>query len=592
MSSWGKFYFIFWEVGKLDKSKNAHSKRYQKYELMFIKLTWVFISAGIFYFILSEIILSEKPVFQDIVLLKSTLWKLLFCVLVLLLHFVKGVIFRKDMLANNTIYYISNIAWLFVLSFAIIIMDFGIWTYAIILFAIMVSSLTKGTKPGLIIVGSSLLIHSAMTIIVHLSNIEGTSVVDPSMVKNILHIVFMYFALAIFALFCGMIYKDGIENEIENKSLMEQLEEKYLQLESAQEEIKNQYDKLKGTNSKLEETNKKLSESIAEFFTLQQISQAIGSILDIKELLKHLNDIILGVMGVNYSTIILFDEKTNRLKVYTTNISNVSDMATLVDNINCSVLLNALNYGQHIMENYVDPEMYKFTSGREVNSLISIPLNTKSRKFGLVLVEHKFSNAFDDENVRLLNIIAQQVGIAMENAELYQKMQELASRDGLTGVYNRQYFQTRLDMELKAAQKENYPLSLAIYDIDHFKRFNDTFGHLFGDKVLKAIVDAVSSSLRKNDIIARFGGEEFIILFPRTSLNEAYEKVESLRRMISQHMIKDDLVTASVTVSFGVSCFNECALSEGELLRTADDALYDAKAAGRNCIKVARRLTE
>ena len=559
---------------------------------MFIKLTWVFISVGIFYFILSEIILSEKPVFQDLMLLKSTLWKLLFCVVVLLLHFVKSVLFRKDLLANNTIYYISNIAWLFAISFAIIIMDFGLWTYTLILFVVLVTSLTRGTKTGLIIVGSSLAIHTALTLFVTWFGIKGSDVANSDLLSNILYIIFMYFALAMFAMFCGMIYKEGIENEIQNKNLMEQLEEKYLQLESAQEEIKNQYDKLKGTNSKLEETNKKLSESIAEFFTLQQISQAIGSILDIKELLKHLNDIILGVMGVNYSTIILFDEKTNRLKVYTTNISNVSDMAILADNINCSVLFNALNYGKHIMENYVDSNIYKFTSGREVNSLICIPLNTKSRKFGLVLVEHKLSNAFDDENVRLLNIIAQQVGIAMENAELYQKMQELASMDGLTGVYNRQYFQTRLEMEFKAAQKENYPLSLAIYDIDHFKRFNDTFGHLFGDKVLKAIVDAVSSSLRKNDIIARFGGEEFIILFPRTNLNEAYEKVESLRRMISQHIIKDILVTASVTVSFGVSCFNECALSEGELLRTADDALYEAKAAGRNCIKVARRLIE
>lgn len=566
---------------------------------MFIRLTWFFLFAGILYYILGDVILGRKPVFQDIVLLEDAFLKLSFCFFILLVHYVKGVLFRKDMLVNNAVYYISNIAWLFVLSFAIIIMDFGIWTYAIVLFAIVISSLTKGTKAGLILVASSFSIHSAMMIIVYLSDIPGTSVVEPTLVKNLLNLFFMYFALGLFALFCGMIYKEGIENDIENKNLMEQLEEKYLQLESAQEEIKNQYDKLKGSNSKLEdankkleETNKKLSESIAEFFTLQQISQAIGSILDIKELLKYLNDIILGVMGVNYSTIILFDEKTNRLKVHTTNISNVSDMATLVDNINCNILLYALNYGQHIIENYVDPDIYKFTSGREVNSLISIPLNTKSRKFGLVLVEHKLSNAFDEENVRLLNIIAQQVGIAMENAELYQKMQELASRDGLTGVYNRQYFQTRLDTELKAAQKENYPLSLAIFDIDYFKRFNDTFGHLFGDKVLKAIVDAVSSSLRKNDIIARFGGEEFIILFPRTNLNEAYEKVDSLRRMISQHIIKDNLVTASVTVSFGVSCFNECALTEGELLRTADDALYDAKAAGRNCIKVARRLTE
>ena len=387
--------------------------------------------------------------------------------------------------------------------------------------------------------------------------------------------------------FFPLIFLLILENEIKNRRLMERQEEKYLRLEAAQKEIKHQYDKLKDANSKLEDTNDMLSVKVAEFYTLQQISQAISSILDIKELLKYLNDVILGVMGVDYSTIILYDEKVDHLKVQTTNISNISEMATLVDNINCEVLLDALNNGQHILENFVDSQQYVFTCGREVNSLICIPLNTKSRKLGLILVEHKYSNTFDEDNLRLLKIIAQQVGIAMENAELYQKMQELARRDGLTGVYNRQHFQERLKSEYSAAMHENYPLSLAIYDIDCFKRFNDTFGHLFGDKVLKSTVEAVSTSLRKNDIIARFGGEEFIVLFPRTSLNEAYEKVEMLRRMIAQHIIKDNLVTASVTVSFGVSCFNECALSENELLKTADDALYEAKAAGRNCTKVA-----
>lgn len=559
---------------------------------MFIELTWFFIFSGILYFILSEIVFNQKPLFENHDLLGRTLSRLFFCLLLAVLHFVKSILSKKDILSNNKVYYISHIIWLAAISFAIIIMDFGTWPYAMLLFTILIISLTRGTKAGMIMVGSSLVIHTVLVLSVILFKINGITAINNDIFKSVLYLFFMYVALGLFALFCGMLYKDGIENEIENKSLLEQLEEKYLQLEMAQEEIKNHYDNLKGTNFKLEEINKKLSESIAEFYTLQQISQAISSILDIKELLKYLNDIILGVMGVNYSTIILYDDTTNRLKVHTSNIVNAGEIATLTENINCRALMDALDHGRQIMENYVDPSRYVFTKGREVNSLICIPLNTKSRKFGLVLVEHKLNNAFDDENVRLLNIIAQQVGIAMENAELYQKMRELASRDGLTGVYNRQYFQTRLEKELEAAQRENYPLSLAIYDIDHFKRFNDTFGHLFGDKVLITIVEAVSASLRKNDIIARFGGEEFIILFPRTNLNEAYEKVEALRKMISQHVIKDNLVAASVTVSFGVSCFSECALSEGELLRTADDALYDAKAAGRNCIKVARRLAE
>ena len=210
----------------------------------------------------------------------------------------------------------------------------------------------------------------------------------------------------------------------------------------------------------------------------------------------------------------------------------------------------------------------------------------------MILVEHTLSNAFDSENVRFLRIIAQQVGIVMENAELYVKMKEMARKDGLTGIYNRQYFQERLQFEFKEAQKNGWPLSLVIYDIDHFKKFNDMYGHLFGDKVLKSVAEVVASTLRKEDMIARYGGEEFTILLPRTSLDEAYEKVETLRKMISRHVIEDNLISVSVTASFGVSTFDECALTENDLVRTADDALYEAKAAGRNCVMTARRLYE
>ncbi|MCX7843019.1 MAG: sensor domain-containing diguanylate cyclase [Clostridia bacterium] len=381
-----------------------------------------------------------------------------------------------------------------------------------------------------------------------------------------------------------------MKSEEENQKLVKELSEKYDLLAVAQEESKYQYEKLKETNIKLEETNNKLTASIAEFYTLQQISQAISSILDVKELLRFINDVILGVLGVNNTTIVLYDEKRNRLKVHTTNIKDQAELIILKDNINCEILLNALCNSKPILDNFVDPDDYPFVAGREVNSLICVPLTTKTRRFGLVIVEHKYNNAFDDNNVRLLDIIGQQVGIAMENAELYQKMQEMATIDGLTGVYNRLYFTERLKTELENAKKGEYQLSLAIFDIDHFKRFNDTFGHLFGDKVLQSISNTVKASLRSTDILARFGGEEFIILFPYTNLEEAYEKVEILRKKIANTQVKDEYITASVTVSFGISSFPVCAFTEADLISSADDALYQAKAAGRNCAKVANKL--
>jgi diguanylate cyclase (GGDEF)-like protein len=292
-------------------------------------------------------------------------------------------------------------------------------------------------------------------------------------------------------------------------------------------------------------------------------------------------------MGVNNSTVILYDEKKDRLRVHTTNVSSKPELIALFDNINCDLLKDVLKSGEPLMENFVDSKEYCFTQEREVCSLICVPLVTKTKKFGLVLVEHKYFNAFDEDNLRLLNIIGQQVSIALDNAELYERMHELATVDSLTGVYNRLYFQERLQQEFENAQKNEYELSLAIFDIDHFKRFNDTFGHLFGDKVLRHISDLLKNSLRSGDIIARFGGEEFVLLFPRTGIKEAYDKVEVLREKIAKTAIRDELVTASVTVSFGLSAYPEVSTTESDLLKMADNALYDAKESGRNCVKIA-----
>jgi diguanylate cyclase (GGDEF)-like protein len=248
--------------------------------------------------------------------------------------------------------------------------------------------------------------------------------------------------------------------------------------------------------------------------------------------------------------------------------------------------------GKPLIENHADPEKYPFVKERGVKSLISVPFKSKSRTFGLILVEHKIENAFDEENVRLLSIIGQQVGMTVENAELYQKLTEMANTDGLTGVYNRLYFQQRLAQELKMAEKNYYTVSIAMLDIDHFKKFNDIFGHLFGDEILKKIADLIKVSLRSNDIVARFGGEEFIIMIPGASLMDAYKRVEELRKKISRVTVSDTSVTASVTVSIGVSNYPECALNEADLLSTADSALYDAKASGRDCVKISDTLSD
>lgn len=511
------------------------------------------------------------------------------CALIFAVHHLRRIIFDRFLLENPMVYYLGKILSLLIMSAIVIFSGIGPWFYLGFLLPIVIATFIKGAGFGYRILVFSFAGHMLLYYLKLRDEIRTEGI---RLTVDLLQAVAFYVLFCIAVYFFGKLYKCRIEDEISNKVKVEQYEERCMKLEQSGEEIKQKYDRLFSNSGKLEESNKVLSKSIAEFYTLNQISQAIGSILDIKELLKRLNDIILGVMGVSYSTIILYDENTGRLKVHTTNISNINELATITDNINSGVLMDALNRSESILENNVDYFQYIFTCGRNINSLMCIPLTTSSRKFGLILVEHTFNNAFDEENIRFLNIIAQQVGIVMENAELYYQMKEVARRDGLTGIYNRQYFQECLEVELNEAKKNNYPLSLAIFDVDHFKRFNDTYGHMFGDKVLISTVETVKAELRKGDMIARFGGEEFIILLPRTNLAYALEKVETLRKKISENVIEDNLISASVTASFGISSFDECAFNENDLVRTADDALYEAKAAGRNCAMVARKLYE
>ncbi len=162
----------------------------------------------------------------------------------------------------------------------------------------------------------------------------------------------------------------------------------------------------------------------------------------------------------------------------------------------------------------------------------------------------------------------------------------LASLDGLTGVPNRRIFDERLDAEWRACRRSGSPLSLLMVDVDHFKLYNDHYGHLDGDQCLKAIASALASSVeRGRDMLARFGGEEFVCLLPDTDLEGAKHIAEKLRQAVEGLAIPhvESKTAATVTVSLGVATTAQCdALEPPDLLKVADEQLYLAKQSGRN----------
>ncbi|MFH0709821.1 MAG: GGDEF domain-containing protein [Pseudomonadota bacterium] len=167
------------------------------------------------------------------------------------------------------------------------------------------------------------------------------------------------------------------------------------------------------------------------------------------------------------------------------------------------------------------------------------------------------------------------------------KIKEQAIHDSLTGLYNRRYIAEILPREIVRAQRDMTPLSLVMIDLDHFKVINDTYGHAAGDAVLKNVAACLLESIRQNDFLCRFGGEEFLIVMSGITMDKAFVRMEACRKKIQNKLTIYDEHTISVTISAGISMFHLHGTHEDELLKAADDALYVSKANGRNRVSLA-----
>lgn len=558
---------------------------YMKHEKNITRYGWMIFLCLIIEDLFVRGFITKQPVFE-IVLIQGILLFLSVCTII-----IKAQELKKNQEENSKSADMLKFVEVLLTVCLISTMYHSVFFYFVALLPITFISLTRGFRKTIpyIIVSCVLQFVFQYSVYLWLGNNDVASMLR----KGSYYAIIITIQYIIFTLFCyiwGGVYEEYIRSEEENNILIDRLGDKYVQLEQAKKEIQTQYDKIIESNCQLEEANKKLTASLAEFYTLQQISQAITSIFDMNELLKFVNDVIIGVMGVYHSTIALCYGPQNKLKVQVSSIFDKKDLAIVSDYINCDTLKPSTEEGRSMIDNNVNPEDYPFTKGRNIKSMICVPLLAKGKTLGIVLIEHSIENAFNDENMRLLEVISQQISIAIENARLYQQMHDLATLDGLTGAYNRLFFNDKLQEEFRKAQEKGYDLSCIIFDIDHFKKFNDTYGHLFGDLVLKTISAHIMRTLRKEDIFARYGGEEFVILMPYTSLEQVKEKAEDLRIGVSQLSITDRIVSASITISVGVSTFPVTSRSAHELIRTADNALYEAKNAGRNLVRAAQKI--
>jgi diguanylate cyclase (GGDEF)-like protein len=189
---------------------------------------------------------------------------------------------------------------------------------------------------------------------------------------------------------------------------------------------------------------------------------------------------------------------------------------------------------------------------------------------------------------RLARTLAEQLELALANFRLRETLREQSARDQLTGLFNRRYMEESLDRELRRASREDYSLGLLMMDLDHFKDLNDGFGHAAGDLMLRAVGDFLGSSVRGDDVACRFGGEEFVVILPRASLENTRRRAEALRKgMKGLQLEASGPLRPNVTMSIGVACAPEHGETREQLVHAADVALYRAKTLGRDRVEVA-----
>jgi len=220
----------------------------------------------------------------------------------------------------------------------------------------------------------------------------------------------------------------------------------------------------------------------------------------------------------------------------------------------------------------------------ETRSVLCVPIRSGKKVYGILHMASRYQNAFDEEDATLANAIGEQIGMAVESAQLFEEISRLAITDGLTGLYNIRHLKRVLGEEVKRSIRYSRPLSFIMLDIDFFKIYNDQHGHPRGDEILRILSGLLQQNTRDVDTVFRYGGEEFSVIIPEVGKQEAYSMAERIRRVIQAHVFpyEEDQPVGNLTMSMGVANLPDDA-EEGEgLIEMADRALYRAKQTGRN----------
>jgi len=316
---------------------------------------------------------------------------------------------------------------------------------------------------------------------------------------------------------------------------------------------------------------------------INAIAQQMTAVLDLKELLAKVCLLIQQAFEVCHVSVLLKDEEELVMRASHGRLTGRTPEGGRLP-AGAGLWQRALAEGKTLIENKVKAAS-DFGLYIETGSSMCIPLVSFGQTLGVLVLDTARANAFNDNDTQPLESVADICATAIQNAHYVERVKQLAYLDGLTGIFNRRFFELRIVEEIERAHRFGTGLAVVMVDIDQFKRLNDEFGHLLGDEVLRQVSSIFHQQLRKIDVLCRYGGEEFAILLSQTNAVHALGVAEKLRKTVEAWQFPG--VPRPVTISAGTANFSEHGSTRDELVKAADAGLYAAKQAGRNQVCLA-----
>ncbi|MCA9399349.1 MAG: diguanylate cyclase, partial [Candidatus Omnitrophica bacterium] len=362
----------------------------------------------------------------------------------------------------------------------------------------------------------------------------------------------------------------GITRDITERTRIE--EERLRAQKKAEQQARRLKDKLQFEKKKLEQ--------------VLTIIEGINTIVNLNKLVDFIVDKTSRILEAKKCTLMLMNEDNNELSIKGYKGVELDEEVNWngKNNIRDSIVDMVAHEGKSVLVKDVKTDrrfLKKNIIADETKSIIAVPMKSGEQLIGVLIVADKKvagRSAFTELDLKVLDMIGRQSAIAVENARLYKELNDLSITDPLTKMYNYRHFLRALDMEVKRMKRYYSDLCLLMIDVDEFKAYNDDFGHVEGDKLLKKLSQALTANLRDVDIPCRYAGDEFVVILPKTKLNDAKVVATKIKTKIEEMRLK-----RKITVSIGAAKLSKN-MNRKDLLLKADKLLYKAKKEGKNTV--------